>query len=448
MSKTPHSHTGKELGFKAVGSNQSTLMIDFCLLGIIALSFSGIQNIIPCGTFGQTWIERCVDLIVAAYVLSKPKFFATARPFFWPAIWMILYFVVGYNLAASPHIVTTSLMQAVLIYMPLLLFVGLALGSRRQWERLAAILQIVAIGACAISVAQLLSPYVWDITTSVNGLDVSTKFTDTTRAPALWMNPNQAAFCFFFPFVMSLWCPIRWLAWFGRLAALIGVMLTTSRGGLLIMTAFIISYMCCSLILIIKKKMAKPSLNARTLVGLLGVGVIIGAVIWTMSSQKIDLLNISSEQITKRFESDNVTRGAETREFLATYWLEKALDGPWYGQGLCSFQVGSGRAETGCHNQFIMVYGELGILGFISYVVLLCAGIRDAWTMRLHPRDRLILFLTWGVFLFWHFKSHSMFDGRESFVIWGLLFMAPHALQERPLMNQCRDMRLNFRVRQ
>jgi O-antigen ligase len=424
--------TRNEYGIHTDEPSRAAALMDAGLLAVVALGYSGIFNVIPCGTFGHTWVERCIDMLIALYILNKPKVLFAARSVVWPALWIMLYYAVGYALADRPGTVTINLAQAVLMYLPLLVSTGLALHSRRQWERLSAILQLVAIGACIICIGQLLSPYLWDITTQVNGLDISNEFTDTTRAPAFWMNPNQAAFSFFFLYVSSLWCRIRWLAWLGRLAAVLGVMLTVSRGGLLILAVFTMLYVCCSLVLIIRHKMPALALNTGSWKVILGVGLIIGAVGWLVSPQEVKMLKDTREQVVQRFESENLTRGTESREFLATYWLEAAFDGPWYGQGLRSFQIGNGRAEMGCHNQFIMVLGEVGILGFISYLFLLGVGVRAVLTIRLSARDRLILLLIWGIFIAWHFKGHGLFEGRESFVIWGLLFMAPHVLKENP----------------
>jgi hypothetical protein len=79
-----------------------------------------------------------------------------------------------------------------------------------------------------------------------------------------------------------------------------------------------------------------------------------------------------------------------------------------------------------------MIYGEIGIVGLLTYLGVLGVGLHRTCALPMNRRDRLILLLIWGVFLFWHFKGHGLFNQWECMVMWGVLFTAPYALMNVP----------------
>jgi len=160
---------------------------------------------------------------------------------------------------------------------------------------------------------------------------------------------------------------------------------------------------------------------------------VICAFLLSNSSQSDKVIDyFRTRNIGERFSASDVTQSYDNRSSLADYWLNKAVDGPWYGSGLSSFEYGDNYVAGGCHNQFIMIYGEVGLAGFVTYLLLLGIGIHRACTTPLAKRDRLILLLLWVMILFCHFKGHAMFDARHYYVIWGLLFTAPYVLKLAP----------------
>jgi O-antigen ligase len=383
-------------------------------------------------TFDHLWVWGLFDVAIAGFVLAKPTRLRATRPLLWLMAWLLLYFVVGYFLGDASDDATNTAQKALLILLPLFPVVGVALRNRRQWDRLAVALQVVAIGACAVSVAQALSPAVLDYTTlSDAAYAMSGDGFSLNRIPALWMNPNEAALCFFFTYAISLWCRIRWLAWAGRLASIVGTILTVSRGGWLNMAAFTAAYLLATPLMSLLQGRLKASVVARRFGSLVGIATAIGSLALVMPMQRDQLYASVSERVLAdgRLTDDNWQRSEDLRYSLATYWFDKAASGPWYGRGLISFQVGDGAIKYGSHNQFIMVYGEVGIVGFLAYLFVLGIGLRRTWAIPMFQRDRLILLLIWGGFFFWHFKAHWLFSQRQYIVIWGVLFMAPYALR-------------------
>jgi len=192
--------------------------MDFFLIGVITLSYSGILSFLPMGTFSHSWVERVFDIVVISYVCLRPKSFDSAQPILLPTVWMLFYFIFGYLLGENSDLVTNSMGKGILVYLPLLFFTGLAIRNQNQWARMAAVCQFVALGACAVILTQAVFPSVLDYTmASVESYSSSGIAFEHNRLSALWMNPNDAALCFSVTYVLSLWCRPEWLAWAGRL---------------------------------------------------------------------------------------------------------------------------------------------------------------------------------------------------------------------------------------
>ena len=393
--------------------------MDIFLIGVIALSFSGLRTI---STFDHAWAWEPFVASIAAFSLAKRIPLWGTRPLVWLMAWLLIYFVYGYLLSDGSEGPRNLVEVGLVTLLPLILLVGVALRDRRQWDRLAVALQLVAIGASAIGAAQTLSPAVWDYTTRSSAA--------YNRMPALWMNPNEAAFSFFFAFAISFWCRVRWLAWGGRLASIVGSVLTFSRGGLFMMAAFALGYFCATPFMSLRQGRINFAVVVRRLGSAAGILTAILCLAAIMPQQRDELLASMSEGALTdgRFTADDVQLGAADRYFLATYWLNEATSAPWYGRGLRYFD-NDGFVGEGPHNQFILIYGEVGSLGLVTYVLVLGAGLRRSWTTPMSPRDRVILIQTWGGFLFEHFHQHNMFSTRECIVMVSVLFMAPYALR-------------------
>jgi O-Antigen ligase len=405
------------------------------LLVMVGFAFAGISGLVAL-KYGHTlwWgLFACATLGLALVAQGRIR---VLRPVLWLALWLSLYFVGGYVLSDRSDDPEGTAQVGVSVLLPLLLMVPLMLRDRRQWERLALALQLTAIGACAVSVAQTISPAVLDYTTLSTPAYAAadSSLFSRTRVPALWMNPNQAALCFFFSYALSLWCPVRWLAWAGRVAAIVGMFLTVSRGGWLMMAGFTLAYLLAQPVLWVRFGAAKRSSLPKRCGSIVAIATAICSIAVLMPQQRDELLASVSERAFAgdRLTEEDLQRNVDDRYFLATYWLEKAMHGPWYGQGLRSFQVADGFADEGPHNQFVMVYGEVGIVGLLTYLWVLGLGLRRTWALPMDRRDRSILLLIWGGFLFWHFKGHGLFNQWECMVIWGVLFTAPYALMTVP----------------
>jgi O-antigen ligase len=393
--------------------------MDIFRIAVIALSFSGLRTI---STFDHAWAWEPFVATIAAVSLVKRIPLLVTRPLVWLMLWLLIYFVDGYLLSDASEVPRNLVDTALVTLLPLILLLGAALRDRRQWDRLAVALQLVAIPASAISVAQILSPAVWDYTTRSS--------VEYNRMTALWMNPNGAAFYFFFAYAMSFWCRVGWLAWGGRVASIVGSVLTFSRGGLFMMAAFSLGYLCATLFISLRHRRLNVAVAVKRLASAAGILTVICCLAAIMPQQPDALLASMSEATSTdgRLTADDVQLGAADRYFLATYWLNEATSAPWYGRGLRYFD-NDGFVGEGPHHQFILIYGEVGILGLVTYVLVLGAGLRRTWTTPMSPRDRLILVLTWGGFLFEHFHQHNMFSTRECIVIFSVLFMAPYALR-------------------
>jgi len=173
----------------------------------------------------------------------------------------------------------------------------------------------------------------------------------------------------------------------------------------------------------------RPSTVAVGLFGLLALGVIGTVAVKLAPSDAFDVSqNRQIQRILDFSETDARSSGQMGRTDIAWAAAAQALDGPWYGHGIYTFQMEPkdpfSILDIGAHNLYITVWGEAGILGGVSYFLLLAFGLSRLTSKALPERDRLLLMLFWMSYLVialtWHNQVTSFSGMLYSGALWHL----------------------------
>jgi len=101
------------------------------------------------------------------------------------------------------------------------------------------------------------------------------------------------------------------------------------------------------------------------------------------------------------------------------YWTYS----PLFGHGLGSLHRMPDRyfGGLGCHNTHVMLLGEVGILGFIPYLVFLFVFARASWTAKTTTvRNFCVSFFL--VFIAVGWVAHGMLEDRNLNILLGVCF--------------------------
>ena len=146
--------------------------------------------------------------------------------------------------------------------------------------------------------------------------------------------------------------------------------------------------------------------------------------------------------------SETTSRGAtdSSRLEIAQKAIQRALERPWTGHGIFSFQGASasptrpGVLSTGVHNVYIAVWGETGIPGLITFLLLLAIGLRRLFNPQIARSERLILLLMWISYLVIGFAWHNQFSGFSGMLFIALLYHLPsvvgHYAKTAPMVDR------------
>jgi len=279
-------------------------------------------------------------------------------------------------------------------------------------------MQIAVVINAVVSLRGFLEPqFVFDLAYQFPNVSA----VDQLRPAGLWINPNEAAFSFLLGFLMSYW--IRGtLAWIGRFAAIMGVYLSVSRTGVLIIIICAILYFIFKLI----------SIRLNYLhIALIFIGLAISICMGWFIYYQSNMVNIDILDNTNVSRLYNYSEALEDdRAYLASLALKSALEGPWYGYGIFTFEYGDQApyrsfAELGAHNIYLAVFGEIGIFGIFAYIVILIVGMTKTVNANLSANYKFVLFMMWLSYLIIGFAWHGQFATTLGIIFIGLLFCIP-----------------------
>lgn len=364
---------------------------------------------------------------------------AAAILFFqWPAVrdlrsvapyfgWIIFYCCWGTMVAASD----VPLGEAVKVVIKNFLFIGcvaLVLHERRQLTALADWIQVAVLINVGISLWEFWHPEMVEMLATA--FDPPSMAYNVSRPAGLWNNPDEAAYAYAIAFWVSFWARTP-LAWAGRIGGIVATGLTVSRTG-------VYALLLCGLIYLGSRSWLSL-LRAKSLALLFGglaLALCAGVLIADCAASSNSTLSEKSEfhRILDFSEHKERTAGGYSRTEIAMEAAHKALDGPWYGSGIFSFEICQEMPTVltiGAHNIYITAWGETGILGAILYPFVLGIGLRRLRPGR-HDRDeRLIMIFMWISYLIFGLTWHNQFSSFSAMVYLGLLWQLPCLLDRR-----------------
>ena len=341
------------------------------------------------------------------------------------ALWICLYYAWGVAVSTDRSVIRSAAASDVILNLLILSTVALAVTTRSDVGRLAGYVQFAVIANFAFALAQAINFHV--LVEMAYILDPRTFSYNIYRPAGLWIDPNVAGIGYLFGFLISLLLSDRrLLAWSGRSAALIGILFTGSR------EAMYPLLVCCGVVAVVYayrrgwRLKRLTALKIPAVVPAAAAAILIAAAlaVWLSPMREPVMYNLH------RFLDASARGPAEPSRFqLATYWINRAVHGPWYGSGVFSFQ-GNGRTVYGAHNIYLTVWGEVGGPLLAIYMTVLALGV--VWLLRakLPLLDLTTLALMWATYLVLGFTWHNQFSAVESIVVAGLLYVVPQAISD------------------
>lgn len=338
-------------------------------------------------------------------------------------IWTLAYFLWG-MLAISHEI--TAMSEGVRMYIKnLLLISSLAFVlDRRTLKPFAQLLQIAALGNLVLCLFEVADPSL--VTEIAKTREAGATAFDVLRPAGLWSNPDEASSAFIFSLLMTRWAGGK-LAWLGGAAAVAGIFLGASRTGALLLT---LCGVCHGVHWMRRNRI--DSLRLAILVGAL-------LLVATAAFLAVGVLGFDpseSWQVSRMLDITEKTHGSgdASRVHIAIESIKVALDGPWCGYGLFTFQYHASPdiptvVDPPAHNIYIAVLGEAGVLFGISYLVLLGIGFRRVFQTPMLSEERLPVVLMWICYLLIGLTWHNQFTSFSGMLYIAILWHLPTVLK-------------------
>jgi O-Antigen ligase len=386
----------------------------------LALIYSGAERYFP-----SVWrpLHYGFDLVLVAaiallLIAAPSRGVLRVVPY---GLWICLYYAWGVAVAPNRSTVWSTAASDLILNGLILSAVALAVRSRSDVSSLASYVQVAVTTNLVFALMQAID---WHILVAMaNVLNSSTY--NIYRPAGMWIDPNVAGISYLFGFLLSLLVQDRRaLAWLGRAGATVGILLTGSREAMypLLVCWAIVTLMAVYRHPTMLRRVAKSRVPAGVLATI--VAVALGAALIAWFSPIRDAVGYNLH----RFLDASARGPAEpSRLQLATYWLDRAIHGPWYGTGVFSFQ-GNGRTVFGAHNIYLTTWGEVGVPLLAVYLAVLAVGFIWMTRARIPIADRVTLAMMWAAYLVLGFTGHNQFSVVESIVVVGLLYTVPAAL--------------------
>jgi O-antigen ligase len=340
-------------------------------------------------------------------------------------VWLLVFYCYWGALIAAGNLPEDEVIKMFVKNLVVLSAFSLAVIDRRDLARAARWFQIGALFNLAICFWELWDPEV--ILTLAVGRDPEANAFNVLRPAGLWRNPDEAAFAFIFAFLISYWAR-RPLAWIGRLACLVGIYLTASRTGVYVLA------LCGAIHLAFRLR--SQGFFFRCLKWLsLSLAATAAAALVLTESTTLRTVDVSNQwQVRRIFDlAENGDRGANepTRLEIAREAIERIWERPWIGHGIFSFDpyFENSAISIGVHNVFLLVWGETGIPGIITYLLVLAEGMRRIVRPRIAKSEASILLLMWISYLLIGLTWHNQFTAFAGMLYVALLFHLPSVTQ-------------------
>jgi putative inorganic carbon (HCO3(-)) transporter len=370
------------------GAQKSSSRFAFtCLYLFTMMLYIRPNDILPIGTFPLVKIVAILMLI--AYIGSK---MSLGEPItIWPLEMKMLAVIVLLGIIFTPisvspmlsvETLTDSFFKVVSIF---ILIINL-IDSR---ERLRSLMKLVVVCGTVVALGTIKSYFAGELVTD------AAKSLERAAGQGFFANPNELAMALnlLLPFAVVFGLTskgIKRLAYFACAGILsFGVVVSFSRGGFLGLVA---------LGGVIMWKAGRGKRATTVLAGLVLCCAFIVAMPSGYSDRLFTILHTQNDQ----------TRSAQERQALFERAVEVIIHHPVIGVGVGNFGIYSLKDKV-AHNAYLEIAAELGVTGFIAYMVLIFAPLRtlkrierETYNTRAGPgvwseRERETYFLSIGL---------------------------------------------------
>ena len=338
-------------------------------------------------------------------------------------LWMFCYFLWGMSAFSSD---STIFAEGVKVFIKnALLICALAIMlDRRTLRPFAQLVQLAVLGNFALCVWETADPQL--VATIAYTREAGATAFNVLRPAGLWSNPDEAAFAFVFSLLMARWAggPLGWL---GRVAAVVGIYLSASRTGAYLLAVCALCH--------VGYWLRQHRIDSARVAGIFAALLLAGTAA-VIAAHHFEFDPSEHWQLARFLDLTETTRdrGDISRTEIAKVAIQTALDGPWYGGGLFTFQF---HAQPGiptlidppAHNIFIAVWGEAGPFLAVSYLLILGLGMRRVFQTPMLSADRLAVLLMWVCYLLIGLTWHNQFTSFSGLIYIGLLWHLPAVLK-------------------
>lgn len=338
------------------------------------------------------------------------------------------YYIVGLLNINNRSVDVGDEMRKLFAIIILILAVPVVLKNRESLKRFAIAVQIASFLSLVICILEIAMPdRVAFLSQNSETITACVGENVFVRGGGLLRNPNEMSTFFIFALLLSHWVP-QGLMYFSWLVCFSGVLTTTSRGGAI----FFILCITAVLLRLYFSRSIEDKKKSKAMSALLFIAFFVFCIVaFSASSGAIHLpSSFNTDDILPRLTrfSDMQTDVADgARLDLMKYWFQKAIDAPFFGCGIYSFQGMEG-GMIGPHNMWLMLWGEVGLLFPVLFFGLLILSLFRASLGRYLSGEKLVIYLFWIVWLALTFKGHNQFEHRLNIASLAIIFVLPMTL--------------------
>jgi O-antigen ligase len=342
-------------------------------------------------------------------------------------VWLLVFYCFWGSLVASTDLPEDEVIKMFIKNLVVLGAFALAVIDRRDLARAAKWVQCGALLNLAICFWELWDPkLIWALAA---GRDPGTNAFNLLRPAGLWRNPDEAAFAFVFAFLLSHWAGRR-LAWIARVGCLAGLYLTASRTGVYIIAL-------CGVVHFGLKLRSRGFFFRSLKAFSLGLAALAAVALVLTGSSTLRTVSVENQWQIRRIIDFAEDRDRDTTELtrleIAQDALERIFERPWVGSGVFSFDpaLGNSGASNGVHNVFLLVWGEAGIPGIVSFLLVLALGVRRIFQRQIAKSEASTMLLMWISYFAIGLTWHNQFTAFSGMFYAALLYHLPSLLRLR-----------------
>lgn len=241
------------------------------------------------------------------------------------------------------------------------------------------------------------------------------------RFSGLMANPNEAGMQTILLMTLTLWSS-GVLMWVSRGAGVWLIYLTASRSStycLLIVAGLYLLYS------VRHTRQGRLASVALIFLVFLGMFLEIDPLSWF---HRYETGSLFWKRILDPIEQQS--RTYTPRLSVVKLWLRYLDHAPWYGFGLNAMTGSATSIRTdipsiGTHNMMLGIWADAGVLGLLSYLVILAVGVVSAIRAKLNPLDRTVLLCMWATLLTFNMFKDSLHLSIHAVAFYLMVFMFP-----------------------